>query len=118
LLAVRADPAREASLSLRKIVYFWTIDPTSSVARSPGYWVPWAAVLVLFVVGLRSRARHERSDPLALTILVTATALAVLYFVIPRLRYPVYPVVFLLAGQGAAALFPRTEPAPDLPTDR
>jgi hypothetical protein len=115
--AVRADPAREVSLSLRKILYFWTIDPTSSVARSPGYWVPWAGLVVLLLVGLRSRAVQGRSDPLILAILVTATVLAVLYFVIPRLRYPVYPAVFLLAGQGAAALLARRAPSPAPPVE-
>jgi hypothetical protein len=104
LRAIRENPAREIPLSLRKILYFWTVDPTSSVARSPAYWAPWAAVLALMLAGIRDRRAQGNGDPLLGSVLVFATVLAVAFFVIPRLRYPIYPIVFLFAGQGLAAL--------------
>jgi hypothetical protein len=47
-----------------------------------------------------------------MSLLLLATALAVAFFVIPRLRYPTYPIVFLFAGQGVARLLAPTPPAP------
>jgi hypothetical protein len=112
LRAIREDPAREIPLSFRKILYFWTIDPTSTIARSPAYWAPWAATFVLAIVGIRDRRAHGHADALPMSLLLLATALAVAFFVIPRLRYPTYPIVFLFAGQGVARLLAPTPPAP------
>jgi hypothetical protein len=65
-------------------------------------------VLALFVVGAGHRLFVERRlDPLPWTLLVAGTALAVAFFVIPRLRYPVYPIVFLFAGYGATIVLTR-----------
>jgi hypothetical protein len=108
LADLRADPAREIPLSLKKIAYSWWRDPTSATTRSPAYWAPWLAVLALFVVGAGRRLFVERRlDPLLWTLLAAGTALAVAFFVIPRLRYPVYPIVFLFAGYGATIVLTR-----------
>ena len=95
----------ELALSLKKMFYAWWIDPTNKLARSPVYWGPWALTLILFLIGLLHRiVRERRYDWMLYLLLLVSTALQVLFFVIPRLRYPFYPIAFLFAAQGLAAL--------------
>ncbi len=105
---IRARGLGEIGLSLRKVAYAWLLDPTNSLVRSPVYWLPWFVTLACFLGGLVYRVVSEgRRDVLLWLMFLVWTATQVVFFVIPRLRYPIYPLVFLLAAYGVVALFTR-----------
>lgn len=102
LAFIRANPERVIELSGYKALYAWWFDPTSAAARSILYRVPWVVTLVFFALGALHRLFvARRVDWLMWAILLVSTLLQMLFFVVPRLRYPVYPIVFVFAGYGA-----------------
>ena len=87
------------------------IDPTNALVRNPVYWGPWGVTLLLFLVGLAIRIFGERRYDVVLWLfLMGSTMTQVVFFVIPRLRYPLYPIIFLFAAQGFYFLLQKTKP--------
>jgi 4-amino-4-deoxy-L-arabinose transferase-like glycosyltransferase len=108
---IKENAGDVVKLGGKKIFYAWVLDTTNSYALQPLYWLPWLATLVLFVVGLIWRVIVEhRWDWLLWAILFVSTALQVVFFVIPRLRYPTYPIVFLFAACATVQILRRVLP--------
>lgn len=98
---IAADPWRSVELAGRKFVYAWVLDPTNAIARRPAYWLPWMVSLALFVVGFSCRVFVlHRHDLMLWSLIAISTLTQMVFFVIPRLRYPWYPLIFLFAAQG------------------
>jgi hypothetical protein len=92
--------------AIKKAGYAWYRDPTNLYTRHPAYWLPWFITLVLFVAGLIFRIVSEkRYDWLLWGILLASTLMQMVFFVIPRLRYPVYPIVFLFTAHAFMHIF-------------
>lgn len=114
LQVMAQDPAREIALSAKKVFYAWWFDPTSATAVHWLYRLPWIVTLVFFVVGAAYRlVVARRIDWLLWGVLVLTTLLQVLFFVVPRFRYPVYPIVFMFAGYAVALVLQRWMPRDD-----
>jgi 4-amino-4-deoxy-L-arabinose transferase-like glycosyltransferase len=105
--AIRDNPLRSAALGLRKFVfywgYYWGIDFTYPGAKSPLYWLPWFLLLPWFVVGVALTVRRFAQYSLFYIYFVLATAMATTFFVIPRYRLFILPLVILFAVHGAYA---------------
>jgi hypothetical protein len=100
-----AQPQQVASLALRKAIYAWWFDPTSATAAHPLYRWPWIATLFFAAIGALYRLLAERRiDGLLWLILLLSTVLQMIFFVIPRMRYPAYPIVFIFASYGFVLL--------------
>jgi 4-amino-4-deoxy-L-arabinose transferase-like glycosyltransferase len=105
---IATQPRQVASLALHKAAYAWWFDPTSATAAHPLYRWPWIITLLFAVVGAAYRLLvMRRVDGLLWLILLLSTVLQMVFFVVPRLRYPVYPVVFMLASYGVVLLVQR-----------
>lgn len=105
---IKSHPGRVMSLWLKKAAYAWLLDTTNPHVRHPVYWLPWSVTFVLFMAGLGLRTWRERlREWLFWIMIICFTLLQMVFFVIPRLRYPVYPVVFIFAAYAAVRLLGR-----------
>jgi 4-amino-4-deoxy-L-arabinose transferase-like glycosyltransferase len=106
--AIRDNPLRSAALGLRKFVfywgYYWGINFTYPGAKSPLYWLPWFLVLPWFVVGVWVTRRQPSKYSLFYIYFVLATTMAMTFFVIPRYRLFILPLVIPFAVHGAFAV--------------
>ena len=102
----RTHPGREVVLAGKKMFYFWTIDWNHPKARHVVYWLPTLAFVGLFFVGAFREGRRYAPPALAphCTILFT-NLLAVVFFVLPRYRLAVEPLMVPFAA--AAFLWAR-----------
>jgi hypothetical protein len=108
---ITAQPLQVAWLALRKAIYAWWFDPTSATAAHPLYRWPWIVTLFFAVVSSAYRLLvMRRIDGLLWLILLLSTVLQMIFFVVPRMRYPVYPVIFMFTGYGTAWLMRRIWP--------
>ena len=108
--SIRKRGLGEITLSLKKIGYAWIIDSTNTLVRKPVYWGPWGVTFVLFLIGLAVRIlRERRYDVVLWLFLIGSTMTQVVFFVIPRLRYPTYPIIFLFAAQGIYFMLQKTD---------
>jgi len=96
---IRTHPKREVLLVLRKLFYFWTIDWNHPKARHAVYAVPTLALVTLFWVGVAIHWKDLTGRYLVLTVtLVFTNLLAVIFFVLPRYRLGVEPLMIPFAA--------------------
>lgn len=119
LREIAADPLRSLRLAARKAWLLWGHfggrDIAYPGAESPAFWVPWLLVLPPFVAGLWYAARTpDRRRWLLVGYLGVQTVVAMAFFVLPRYRVFLLPVVVLYAAYGIARWL---EPV-DAPSDR
>lgn len=103
---IRADPGRAAGLAARKVWLYWghfggdRIDYPG--AQSPAFWGPWLLLLPPFAAGLWLGARGAwRRRAFLYVYLAGQTAVAAVFFVLPRYRLSVLPVMLLFAAFAA-----------------
>ena len=97
---IAANPAKEASLVVRKLFFFLVADFTHPVSRVFPIWgASLAALVVGLVCWLRNGIRDPRQQFLWL-VFATQACLAVVFFVVPRYRMGVefVPLVFFAAA--------------------
>ncbi len=104
---IRENPLRYAGLSLRRFVYFWTVDPTHPLTGHPLYWGPWALLLILAAVGMRVRVPRWRDYGFWYALFIATTVVYSLILVLPRYRIPLIPGLMLLAAEGVRFLLER-----------
>ena len=107
----RQHPGRVAVLALVKLVRFWNVVPNLRSFRSPaicaGLGLPYAAVMVLALVGL---VRSWRRADVALILLLPVVYHALVHMVFVgslRYRVAVMPLVIVLAACGVDVLWSR-----------
>jgi hypothetical protein len=112
---VRADPGATARLYLTKLAAFWWASPSTGLLY-PAWWVTTygAYYLVIaacsaigLVVGLRSQ-RARAGVVLILLVLALVSLTQSLFYVEGRHRWGVEPLMLVLAGAGALALWSAT----------
>lgn len=103
------NPWQVVLLSLKKLTFFWGvywgISFTYPMADSPLYLGPWIVLMVLFVWGLILTRHLWRRYVLLLIYFVISSAVAMLFFVIPRYTMFVIPMMLPFV---AVALFDLT----------
>jgi hypothetical protein len=81
---MRSHPGDEILSLGKKMAYLWILNPLEPRSRSPFYVVPWAGMLVLVILGVRTCRRQLKVHmPLAL-FLLSSTLVALVFFVLPR----------------------------------
>lgn len=104
---IRENPIRYAELSVRRLIYFWTVDPTHPLSTNPLYWIPWSILLILVGYGVVKARRVWQSYSFWLLQGLAYTVVYSLTLVLPRYRIPLYPALFLLAAVGMEYLYNR-----------
>lgn|GEM_PF-2524419 len=101
---IKNDPGRVVILGLRKCVFYWGhywgINFTYPGAQSPLYWLPWFIMLPFFLTGLVQSFRARKKYFLFYIYFIVATLTVMTFFVIPRYRLFILPLVFPFASNG------------------
>jgi 4-amino-4-deoxy-L-arabinose transferase-like glycosyltransferase len=108
-----SHPAREAHLMSRRFIYIWTAGtpyPLRALVRVKSYWFRGVllfnialSLLMLWGMIWLARRRSTYTVPLAVFPLIYPWAYY-LTLALPRYRFPIDPIIVLLAGVGALAL--------------
>lgn len=119
---IARDPARVLRLGAKKVWLFWGHFGGEGVAypgaSSPLFWGPWVLLLPPFALGLwRSARSAPRRHAFLYAYLLGQTAVVTAFFVIPRYRLAVIPVMLLFAAAGVAWAWDRfrAPAAPPIP---
>ncbi len=107
-LAIRhitEDPVRYIGLTLRRMQYFWTVDPTHPLTGHPLYWAPWFLLIILSLIGAISVRKHWQDYSFWYLIFIITTVVYSLMLVLPRYRIPLLPGLMLLAAEGLRRMF-------------
>ncbi len=109
LMFMTKHPTEVLKLALRKFIfywgYYWGIKFTYPGARSVAYWLPWFILLPFFMIGLIHSMRDVRKYYLFYLYFILSTLIAMLFFVIPRYRLFILPLIFPFAAEGFFYLF-------------
>ena len=111
--AIQSDPSRVVPLAAKKLWLYWGHFGGSGVsypgAQSPLFWGPWWLALPFFVLGLWRSLRENRwrEHSFLYLYLMGQTAVVIAFFVLPRYRLEILPVVLLFAAYGAETLIRR-----------
>lgn len=104
LMFMTKHPTEVLKLALRKFVfywgYYWGIKFTYPGARSVAYWLPWFILLPFFMIGLIHSIKDVRKYCLFHLYFILSTLIAMLFFVIPRYRLFILPLIFPFAVEG------------------
>lgn len=109
---LRADPQRVVYLALRKFWLYWGhfggADIRYPGASSPVFWLPWLMTLPFFLLGLWMTIRRDPARFGFLYLyLLGQTAIVVTFFVLPRYRIEVLPILLMFAAEGVHRLWVR-----------
>jgi len=99
------NPGQFIKLSIKRLYYFWTRDPTHPLTGSPLYWGPWCLLIILAATGIYSVRNRWRDYSFWYFIIVATTIVYCLTLVLPRYRIPLIPGLVLLAAEGLQAIF-------------
>lgn len=114
---IKQNPGTALALALKKCILFWTFDPTygTNEAKMTGrlkggsthalYLAPWFVVLPLFVIGLIITRNRARELSLFYLYFGVSTLVAMIFFVLPRYRLYVEPLILPFAATGLAFLW-------------
>ena len=97
---MKYNPDRVIIMGLRKTMYYWGINFTYPGAQSPLYWLPWFIVFPFFIVGMVQSFRAPNRYFLFYVYFVISTLIIMTFFVIPRYRLFILPLVFPFAVSG------------------
>ncbi|TKJ41514.1 hypothetical protein CEE37_02835 [candidate division LCP-89 bacterium B3_LCP] len=97
---IKDDPLRYLGLSLRRLVYFWSVDPTHPLTGHPLYWLPWLGLLILAGLGVFAMRVSWQDYSLWYLLFFVTTVVFSLTLVLPRYRIPLQPGLMLLAAEG------------------
>jgi len=104
LAFMKNHPTKVLKLALRKFIfywgYYWGIKFTYPGARAVAYWLPWFILLPFFIIGLIHSIRDVRKYCLFHLYFILSTLIAMVFFVIPRYRLFMLPLVFPFAVKG------------------
>lgn len=104
IMFVKNNPGKALALALRKIVffwgYYWGINFTYPGAASPLYWLPWCLIVPFFIVGLVLSLKEFGKYTLFYIYFMISSITAMVFFVIPRYRLFILPLVFPFAVHG------------------
>lgn len=103
---IRHHPDQYLTLSLRRLLAFWTVVPHHPLSREPAYWLPHAVLIPglvagYVVLGATSAGWILLGAPIYTTLLYSAT------IVLPRYRTGIVPVLLFIASVGYQALLRR-----------
>lgn len=102
---MRNNPSKVIKLALQKFMfywgYYWRINFVYPGAKSPLYWLPWFILLPFFIVGTVITAKKFREYSLFYLYFILSTGILMIFFVIPRYRLFILPLVIPFSVKGA-----------------
>ena len=101
---IRENPGRIARLAMAKFFWYWIGDFTDPKARHPLYFLPWFVILPFFLIGLWQTRRKPFFFSLFYLYFGVSTAVGMVFFVLPRYRMFIEPLVIMVAVYGALSL--------------
>jgi len=101
---IRTRPLSAIALALRKQVYFWVSDLTHPLARTPYYLIPTAALALFAFAGLVSRKPQSGDCQLLYLAIFLPAGTASVFFVLPRYRMFIDPLLMIPAANGVSRL--------------
>lgn len=109
---IRTHPREEVVLLGEKLFYYWTFDMHHPKGSHPAYWIPTMGLIALFWVGLVTQRRNLWSRYyLFVTAILFSMALALVFYVLPRYRMFVEPLMVPFGAQGLLYLYAKTSGA-------
>lgn len=97
---VAADPWAEPGRAAWNVMCLWLVDPADKRSGSMLYVLPWLALLGAFLWGVL-RVRPLRNHIPLLMVLAYTTALAAIFFVLPRYQTMMKVILVPFAAVGA-----------------
>lgn len=101
---IKENPLRFIRVSLIRIYYFWTRDPTHPLTGHILYWLPWYILLIFTMVGIISVRSRWQDYSFWYVLFIVTTLVFGLTLILPRYRIPLLPGLILLAAEGVRAL--------------
>jgi hypothetical protein len=99
-----SHPWETAKVTLMKFLFFIGMDVTHPESNSPIYWFPWFVIFPLAFIGIIRAVKQSIDISLFVAYLVFYTAIEMAFFVIPRHRLFIVPIVILFAAYGIGYL--------------
>jgi len=94
-----AHPKQDILLTGKKLLMFWTFDPTHEKGRLPSYWVPSILLSILAGAGLLNRRRPRLLEVAPILVMIAfSSILAMVYFTLPRYKVVIDPLLCVLAA--------------------
>jgi len=97
---VRENPGKYVELCLRRLLFYWTIDPTHPLTGNPLYWVPWILLVITASIGVYAVRDRWQDYSFWYLLIIVMTAVYSLMLVLPRYRIPLIPGLIMLASEG------------------
>jgi 4-amino-4-deoxy-L-arabinose transferase-like glycosyltransferase len=101
---IAADPAQELANAPAKLLQLWFRDANDPRSTSILYLVPWLIILASVVLGI-SRITSRRRHSILFLYLVCATAVAVVFFVLPRYQTMMKVALLPFASVGVLSVW-------------
>jgi len=102
LAYIRSHPRHEVKLALKKLILFFSFDPSHVKSISPLYWVPSILLSCVAAWGAYlQRRRLLREDLLLTASIAYAVVLGMAMFVLPRYKIVIDPFIMVLAAAAA-----------------
>lgn len=105
--SIRNNPSRSMLLSFNKFVALWIHEFHShwySWNNNPAYYLPWFIYVVFFVIGLFLNFHRFKSQIILLSYLGITTIIHMTFFVLPRYRLHLLPILCIYAAFGVGFL--------------
>lgn len=97
-------PLSVIRLSFKKLTfywgYYWGINCIYPGAKSPLYWLPWFLILPFFVIGIIISLKDFKRLSIFYIYFSLSTLIVMVFFVIPRYRLFILPLIFPFAFNG------------------
>jgi hypothetical protein len=107
-----SHPGSEIILAIKKLCMFWSFDPNHEKGRRPAYWVPSVVLSILAVTGLfvgDKRPPMRELSPVLISILYNLF-MGLVFFVLPRYKIAIDPLLCVLAANTGTYLILRRGP--------
>lgn len=106
---LREYPYRAFWLTVKKFVYFWGyywgIECSYPGVKSVLYWLPWFLQMPFFLYGIFLVKNRFKDLSLFYNYLLIATIVVMLFFVVPRYRLFILPIVIMFSSYGIKGLY-------------
>ena len=112
-------PAQFLSLGIKKLAYFFTIDPNQPMCRNPLYFIPMLLVSGLTIMGFYLLARdRSRRHAYYIMLVFFGTYIFMTFMTVMLTRYQIYVFTCLLPVTGLGLFTPnRAESPPVIATE-
>ncbi|GAP23068.1 glycosyltransferase family 39 protein [Leptolinea tardivitalis] len=102
---MRANPGRVIVLAIRKFFYYWGgvyfgFEMNYPQVHSPLVLGPWFCLLPFFILGLCNSIKYYKKFMVLYLLLLTSTAVSMVFFVLPRYPIFVLPTVIMFSSYG------------------